>query len=412
MDKNRIKRLVILPVLIFCAGLSLYGQTKKEELRKEKQEIEETIRYTNKLLSETADDKKSSLKQLSLLEQSVKNREQLITTISSEVAYLNDQIRQNKREISRLNQELEQLKDEYAKMIYHAYKTRSRYHRLMFIFSAEDFDQAYRRLKHFRQYADYRRKQAALINEKKEKLSERNATLKEDTERKTDLLANKEQERRKLKAEKEGHSQTVHNLQEKEQQLKRELAQKRAQAEELENEIERIIAAEMAEAETATPDESPSPEFKLTPEQVELSDDFTSNKGKLPWPTKRGIVSSKFGRNAHENLQGIVELNNGITIQTSKNAEVMAIFSGKVTKVISIGGKKAVLLQHGDYFTLYDHLADVTVNPGQSISTGDVIGIVKTDRDSNRSEINFQIWQARKKGQPEKLNPALWLLPR
>lgn len=400
--------------LIFYGILSvpLYAQDKKEKLKEKKEKIEQDIRYTNKLLSETKKNKKTTLSQLNLINRQINSREQLINTISSEVEYLKRQINENESEIDNLNHELEELKEEYAEMIYHAYKIKSRYHKMMFIFSADGFDQAYRRLRYLRQYNNFRRKQAELIREKKQNINKKIAQLKEDTEQKVNLLAQKEQERQKLKGEKQGQNQAIEELKNRESQLRTELKQKQAQARKLEKEIERIIAAEMAKASEQPEEESRTPEFKLTPEQVALSDDFTSNKGKLPWPTKRGQISSTFGRHAHKKLKGIQEINNGITISTSPNSKALAVFGGKVTKVISISNKKAVLIQHGDYFTLYDNLKAVEVSPGKQVETGDVIGTVKTENSSGETEINFQIWRAKSSGQPEKLNPQKWILSR
>lgn len=412
--RNHVQKISLM-LALFCWVLlvPLQAQDKKQQLEEKKKKLEQDIRYTTKLLSETEESKRSTLSQLSLINSRIRSRAQLITTISSEVEYLREQIKSNEREIKELNTELEELKEEYARLVYHAYKTKSKYHKMMFVFSAENFNQAYRRLKYLRQYGDYRKKQAELIKEKKNRLNEKIAQLKQDTERKVDLLANKEQERQKLKSEKEGQSKVVQSLKSRESQLKRELRRKQAQAQELEREIERIIAAEMAKNRSETP-ESPSaePEFSLTPEQVALSDDFTGNKGKLPWPTKRGEISSTFGTHAHKTLVGIVETNNGITIATSKNSNAHAVFKGQVTKVITISNKKAVLVQHGQYFTLYDNLATVNVKPGQEISTGDVIGKIRTDSSSGTTEINFQIWRASTKGSSHKLNPQGWLLPR
>ncbi len=398
-------------VLLFAALLGFYqgnAQDETEKLREKKKKLEQDIRYTTKLLSETAKNRQASLSQLSLIRKRIASREQLIVTIGSEVEYLRLQIEENKEEIEELNNELEALKQEYARMIYHAYKTRSRYHKLMFVFSADNFNQAYRRLKYFRQYSDYRKQQALMIQEKKSKLNNKIAQLKEDTERKVELLASKEQERQKLRSEREGKTELLADLKRKESKLERDLRKKRAEARALENEIERIIAEQMKKEEPAEPEASASAEFRLTPGQVALSENFTSNKGKLPWPTKRGIISSTFGVHRQG---GISIQNNGITIRTSRNSDAHAVFSGKVTKVISIGNKKAVLVQHGDYFTLYDNLSQVKVSPGHNVATGDVIGKIKTDNSSGVTEVNFQIWQAKKNGQPSKLNPQFWLLP-
>lgn len=386
---------------------SLQAQDKEEELRRQKKKIEDDIRYTNQLLSETQQSRKTSLTQLSLIRRKINSREQLIATISSEVDYLKNKISQNQNSIDELNQELDELKDEYAKMIYHAYKTKSKYHRIMFVFSADGFDQAFRRLKYMRQYSEYRKKQARLIQEKKAELNQLIADLKQDRKEKVELLARKEQERAKLRSERTTHSRSVENLKSKEQELRISLQQKQTKARELEKKIEEIIRSEMAKKEGG-PEQ---PKFRLTPEQVELSDNFTRNKGRLPWPTVRGRISSYFGTHVHEKLH-VEEINNGITIQTTSNATVRAVFNGTVTKVIRIGNKRAVLVRHGEYFTLYDNLMRVQVHPGDEVKTGDTIGVIKTDNSSGTTELNFQIWKARSNADAQKLDPAEWLLKR
>mgnify|MGYP006277179097 FL=1 len=410
MKINPVHKLIsLLIIVIMLLSLQTTAQETEEELREKKKKIEQDIRYTNKLLSETRQNKKTTLSRLTLIRNKIRNREQLIATIGSEVNYLKREIANNERTIKRLNLELEELKEEYAKLIYHAYKTKSRYHKLMFVFSADGFDQAYRRLKYLRQYGDYRKKQARLIQAKKEKLNQTIAELKEDKDQKINLLAQKEQERQKLRTEREGKGETIEKLKSQESQLRSSLTHKRQVAKELEDQIQKIIAAQMKE--TKAEETGSSPEFRLSPEQVELSDNFTKNKGKLPWPTKRGKVSSTFGKHRHAEL-GVEEINNGITIQTSKNASALAVFNGKVTKVISIGNKKAILIQHGDYFTLYDNLSITKVTPGDEVSTGDIIGTIKTDNSSGETEVNFQIWQAASGKEPDNLNPSGWLLPR
>lgn len=402
----------ILFILLLCALIPSEATAQKEleDLQKKKKALEEQIRYTNSLLSQASRDRQASLSQLQLLDNNIKNRQQLINTLSSEIRYLNREISRNTRMIRELNQELEQLKEAYARMIYHAYKTRSRHHRLMFIFSSKDFNQAYRRMRYYKQYGEYRRKQAALIVEKREALAEKNAQLKLATEERTARMAEREQERQQLRHKRANQNETIEALKNKEQELQREIAQKQQQARALDQEIQRAIAEATRAAETT--DHTTTPAFALTPEQVELSQDFASNRGLLPWPTQRGVITSQFGRRRHERLTNIEEDNSGITIQTHTNAQARAVFSGEVKKVLTIGGRQAVLVQHGKYFTLYDNMATVTVRPNQHIQTGDIIGTLRSSSDTNTAELNFQVWEARKRGNPERHDPQQWLLPR
>ena len=400
LPANSIKNFVSIVLIFFIISASYAQKDKKAKLQQNKKNIEKQISYTNKLLRDTKKSKKVSLNQLVLIKNKIGKRQELITTINYEISYLDKEIKQTQAEIEKLTQDLKNLKDEYAKMVYFAYKNMNSYDRLMFIFSAEDFNQAYRRLKYLQQYNSYRKMQAELITKTRVLLNEKKNDLEQQKSEKVELLITKESEKNLLNREKKKKNNTVVQLKRKEKKLLKKIRLKEAQARRLQKEIQAIIAAEMRKSGA----KSPKYAFSLTPEEKILSNSFSTNKGKLPWPSERGIVSSTYGVHPHPVLNQIVTENFGIDILTSKNAMARAVFKGTVRFIISISNTKAVGVKHGEYFTLYSNLDEVYVTKGETVSTKQIIGKVHTDSEDNKTELHFELWKGDKKQ-----NPAYWL---
>jgi len=409
-------------LFVFCflmLALSAFPQTQKE-LEEKKKRLQDDIKYTNKLLDETETSKKNSLTQLHLLNSKISMRQELIGTISKGVKLIDKQINQTSSVVGSLENDLKKLKAEYAQMIYFAWKNQGAYNRLMFIFSSEDFNQAYLRLKYFQQYADYRKKQAKIIRETQAALSEKIDVLKKSRNEKAALLTNEEQEKLKLTTEKKDKDDLLKNLQDREAQLKKELKQKQNEAQKLQKEIERIIAEEIKKREEemrkkAAADKAAGKEvketpkgFSLTPEEALLSDNFELNKGKLPWPSEKGIITGHFGEQPHPDLPNVKINNNGIDIGTDKGAKARAVFDGTVTGIISIpGAYKAVMVRHGEFISVYANLDEVYVKMNEPIKVKDEIGKVHTDQSEGKTELHFEIWQG-----SSKTNPEEWILMR
>jgi len=406
-----ISRLLFLSFcLVFIFPVSLIGQDKKSDLQNEKKQIESEIAYTNQLLSATRANKKSSMDVLAILQQKIRQRERLINTIKAQLVLTDHEIAETDDSIFSLSVDLKKLKEEYAKLIYYANRNRSDYDRLIFIFSAEDFNQAYRRIKYFQQYAAYRRIQAELITTTQDKLSMKEMELERQKADQQNLLASEQDEKQQLENEKDEVDLTIVDLGQKEKQLKAELRAKEKAVAELEKTIANIIAEEIRLAEeraraAAESTSTTSSGFALTPEEKLLSENFASNKGKLPWPTERGIVSSTYGEHQHPVLKRVKVKNNGIDILTSEGEYARAVFSGEVTRVISVPNfNNVVIIRHGEYLTVYSNLDEVMVNKGQKVSTKQNIGKVYTDKNENKTELHFEIWQAK-----ELKNPSYWL---
>ncbi len=401
-------------MLIFTSAFSVSAQTKSD-LQKKKQQLAKEIAQTTKILKETQKNKKATLAQLDALRKQIEYRERLINTISIEIKSLDNQIGSTYSEIEQLKAELEQLKKEYAAMIRFAFRNQSSYNKLMFVFAAQNFNQAYKRLKYLQQFSEYRQRQAKYIEEAQQKLEAKMLELEKNKKEKNGLLEEEQEEKVILGKEKSQQEKMAKQLSAKESTLRRQLIAKQNQAKKLDQQIQNIIKREIeaarkkAEAEakakgkTVSGDKNSSANLALTPEAKLLSNQFNANRGKLPWPVEKGTIIEYFGTHEHPQLKGVMVQNNGIDIKTNAGANVRAIFNGSVSGVIQIpGGLSAVLIRHGEYTTVYSNLKYVNVKMGQNISTKQVIGTVATEEDISSMEL--QIWKG-----INKLNPTEWL---
>jgi septal ring factor EnvC (AmiA/AmiB activator) len=421
------KYLLLNSLLIMLFAFNAMGQNKKD-LEKKKAQLQKEINATNQLLNETKKNKKLSLNQLVTLNQKIEIREELITTIAYEVNEINSSISKTNTSINNLKKEIEKLKAEYEKMIYYAYKNQSAYTKLMFIFSAKDFNQAYNRMKYFEQYSEYRKKQALIIQKTQNNLAEKLKELEAKRSELKALLGEKEEEKKTLTIEKSEKEDVLIQLQEKEGQLKADLKKKQEDANKLQKEIKRIIEEEIKKAreeavlaaKNAKAKNPPNPKnnttkenpkevknenvLTLTPEAQKLSDNFELNKGKLPWPVAEGVIIEYFGEHDHPVLKGIKVKNDGIDISTKVGSAVRAVFDGEVTGVISIpGAGKAIIVRHGEYLSVYSNLSETNIKKGDKIKTKQNIGTALTDED-NKTSMELQIWKG-----SILLNPIGWI---
>jgi septal ring factor EnvC (AmiA/AmiB activator) len=394
--------LLVLPIVGFAQD--------KGELEKQKQQLLKDIEFTNKLLKETESNKKATLSELNLLSSKINTRQKLINTILREVDLIEAQINQTRGVVKALEDDLKRLKDEYAQMLYYTYKNHSQYDRLMFILSSKDFNQAYKRMKYFQQYAKHRQEQAKAIEATQQALNARNKELAEKKAKMAYLVEDKEKEKIQLSAEKEEHDKMVKTLKVKEKQLREQLKQKQRDAQKLEKAIARIIEEEIRKAkekaEKAGATTTTKSGFALTPKELALSGQFSENQGKLPWPSATGIITSSFGEHAHPTLRDIKIQNNGVDITTDKDAMARCVFEGTVSAVVSIpGAHKAVIVRHGEFLSVYANLENVLVKMGDVLSVKQEVGSVVTNREDGRTVLHFEIWKG-----ATKLNPEQWLV--
>jgi len=425
--------LIVFVALVF-APWSNYAQNKqnKKELENKKAKLKKEINSINELLKETKTSKKLSMNQVAILNTKLKVREELIQTINNEIYFMEQQIQLNQQEIDQKKNNLIQLKEQYARMVYYAYRNQDSYNKLMFIFSSTDFNQAYQRMKYIEQFNEMRKKQAFEIEKAKKEIENKQTELKQKKSEKTQLLTGEEEEKKNLASEKKEQEDVLVQLQDKEKQLKKQLEQKKKDSDALTATIKKLIQDEIRKQQEAEKAKllaakekeikreknkenrkeeakkravNTAPVFELTKEAELVSVDFASNKGRLPWPVSKGVITDGFGQHEHPNIKGFIVDNKGIDISTTKGAICRALFTGEVTGVVSVPGSgKVVIIRHGEYLSVYTNLESVQVKTGDKITSKQNIGAVTFNDEENKSEMNLQIWKGQKI-----LNPEEWI---
>ncbi len=392
---------LLLPLLLFCIiSFNLGGQTR-DELKEKRQEKQEEIAFTKKLLDKTSKKQQQTVEYLKVLNRQIENRSSLIQTIEKQVSALDSTIQTNESVIQSLEEDLASLKEEYAKMVQFAYKTRNKYQRLSFIFSAENFNTAYKRLRFLSYYSDFRKEQLNLIKETRQSLQKRVQNLESRKTEKRELLGEKKAEKQELEDDLEAKQQLVNELKSKKAELKKHLREKRQRAKELASAIEESIKRERERSTSG----ANSKAYPNTPTAELESKRFKQNKANLPWPVDQGFISSKFGKHEHPTLDGVQVQNNGIHITTADKAEAKAVFNGEVRRIVEQRGSGfGIVIRHGKYYTVYSNLRETAVKPGESIKRNQVIGTVRTNSQTGNAELHFQVWKSY-----EKLNPEKWL---
>lgn len=394
-----IKNSIVIILLLFV-GFSAAAQNKNQ-LKQKRKKIQKELSKLNGLLGETKANKRKSEIQLLILKKKIGAREELISAIGYEVKYIDKAIIKQQNLIDTLQADLENLRKQYTKMVQFAYKNRNSTNELVFVFSSDDFNQAYKRLNYIHEISEYRVYQAQQIKEKQIEIENKIIELESKKRNKVSLVQNKKSEREQLENEKSEKNSIYKELKSNEKNLRKNIDRKRKEARKLQNAIKKIIEREMKEAMKKN---KKSNKFELTPKAQKLSTSFTNNKGKLPWPVDRGTISGKFGNQKHQVFDHLNTINNGVDILTNSGNKARASFSGKVVAVIVLpGDKNAVLIQHGEYFTMYSNLSAVYVNKGDELETSEEIGKIKTD-DTGKTELHFEIWKGN-----IKQNPSLWI---
>lgn len=390
--------------LLLSAG-NLSAQTTRESLEKKRVELRNEIRRINELRSSNKQKERSVLSQVEDLDQQIRSTENLIKVTNQQANLLTNQINANTNKISRLREELEQLKEDYARMIEKSYKSKSSHSRIMFLLSSENFLQAYKRLQYMKQYTNYRKQQGDEIKVRTEELQELNADLADQKEAKDALIAENRQTRTQLEKNKKAQQDLMQNIRSKEGEFAAQIRQKQQEINKIDAQIEKMIRESIAKSN----EESGSTErnvYELTPAAKALAADFVKNKGRLPWPVRSGVVTSRFGRQPHPVVKSISINNNGVNIDTDSGGKARAVFNGTVSEVqVLKGANKAVMVRHGDYITIYDNLEKVYVKRGDVVSTGQELGAVATSRTSGKTTLHFLIYK-----NMQKMDPADWIL--
>lgn len=404
MFENRSLYLVsfLLAFALLYSEAFAQDNTDRSQLEQRKNENLRKIKEAQQILSETSTRKKSSLGQLNAINQQITARESLISSINDEIDILDLQIGEIAGVIKALENDLVNLKKEYAYMVYATQKTNNAYDRLVFIFSASTFNQLFMRIKYMQQYSEARKNQVEQIQKVKQTLSNQKSTLEAKQMEQQVLLDQQVLANKDLLALKAKQRSVIRNLNRQESQLEKELAQRQQDVEELDKLIASLIRREIEESNK----NKNADRVALNASNEGVSTSFEQNKTRLDWPVSSGFISQKFGRNPHPIMKNIMVPNDGVDIQTVQSAKVKAVFDGVVKAITPIpepGDLKAVIMQHGEYFTVYSRLKEVNVQAGQKLNASEPVGMVHTDG-NGVSMLQFQIWR-----NSQKLNPEAWL---
>lgn len=411
----------ILTLLFICLTSLAWSQQTQEELEQKKAKIQQEILEKERMLQEVRSKEKSVVKLLSLQKEKIGLKEKLINTTTKQTKLLSNDMYVNQVQINKLKKDLVILKEDYAEMIVKSYKSRSQQSRAMFLLSSENFLQAYKRLQYMKQYSSYRKMQGDEIKEKTIKLADYNAKLSGQKTEKEKLLVEQEKQRADLEKEKQEQEKIANSLKKDKKQIAAEIKKKQQESKKIDAQIQKMIRDAIAEANRKTaaakakanPKTTTIAETKkieestkivLTPEGQLISNNFKANKGRLPWPVEKGAITSGFGDQPHPVYKTLIIHNNGIDITTESGASARAVFGGEVTQIQKISPlKTAVIVKHGDFFTVYQNLSSVNVTVGDKVNAKQSLGKIRTDAEG-KTILRFMISQ-----NVTYTNPSQWI---
>ena len=395
----------LLLLVFLCINFCVFAQdNRQKKLEAQRKQLQQEIKQINTLLFSNSKKKKSALTEVEDLAVKINLRQRLIRVTNEEANRLTQLINVNQRTIDRQRKELKTLKEDYAEMIRFSYVSKSGQSRLMFLFSSENFLQAYKRFQYLKQYANYRKKQGDLIAEKTLTLQALNKDLVVQKQKKENLVKANRLVQQSFEKERLAQKELVTALKKRERSYASQIRKKQQKIAAFDKEIQRLIRIAIAASNKAA-GKSKANAFTLTPEEKLTGKNFSSNKGKLPWPVEKGVVTLGFGTQPHPVVKTTKIQSNGVTIATPDNAAVRAVFEGKVLSIVSFkGSNPAVLIQHGNYITSYSNLATVFVKKGQKVAVKEVIGEVFTHPTTGKTELKFGVFQT-----TTPVNPKAWV---
>lgn len=399
-------RTIIVLICFLSGAVTLLAQNNKQkELEAKRAQIQQEIREINSLLFKSKREEKSVLEQVESLDHRIRATENLIRVTNQQANLLTREINNNTRRIADLRQELEELKEDYAELIRRSYKSKSEQNRVMFLLSSESFLQTYKRVQYMKQYANHRKKQGETIQEKAQELQELNIKLGEQKKEKDALVAENKATAAQLYKEQEEQKKLIASLKQQESKYVAQVRKREREAAEVDRQIEALIRQAIAEANRRAEAEAKksgkkletsgsSTSFALTAEAKALAASFASNKGKLPWPVERGIVTKRPGTRRHPQFPNVTVNYSGVEITTERDAKARAVFDGTVLQIQQYkGGALAVHVNHGNYITIYSNLASVSVKKGDKVKTKQNLGTIYTSPLVNKTILKFMVYQ-------------------
>jgi septal ring factor EnvC (AmiA/AmiB activator) len=418
----------LLSLIFICASTFMWAQdSQQEKLEQRKAQIQQEIRENEKMLQSVKKQEKSAVNVFLIQANKIKLKEKLIHTTEKQEKLLSNDMYINQVKVNKLKKELEILKADYAKMILKSYKSRSEQSRAMFILSSESFLQAYKRAQYLKQYTNFRKNQGLEIQSKTAQLVDYNARLDGQRQVKKKIINESQKERVALEVEKKEQQKLVNSIKKDKNKIIADTRAKQQESRRIDARIKQLIREQIrlanlrAEEErrkkieedrqkgivSKEPVDAParavsSDRIALTPEGKILAADFKANRGKLPWPVEKGFISLGYGDQSHPLYPSVIVHNSGVEITTESGANARAVFEGVVSKVIALSNvNKAVFIQHGDYFTVYQGLSQVFVEQGDKVKVKQSIGKVRTSGDTGKTIIKFLILQNTTNNNPE-----------
>ena len=388
------KSSILLAVFLFFIIAVGSGQSRAELEAKRNATIEE-IDFVDNLLKETSKVKNESIDAIKIIGRKVGLRESVIKDMQDEILMLNERITLNELAIGMMEGDVEQMKKDYGHAAVNSYKLKKSYPEIIYILSAKDFNQGYKRMKYFQQVAEFRREEAEVILELKSQIEISRERLKDDLDRISELKTKEERQKSLLISEQTSKQRMVKSLSGKEKQLKKDLVEKKRIAARIESEISRIIEEERKKAIKG----------EISPQQKLTGDSFGENRGRLPWPVDKGIITGHFGIQQHPVLKYLTEENIGIEITGAGRLNVRSVFQGEVMRVFAISGvNMTVIIRHGKYFTIYANLVNLKVKKGDKVIANQELGEVYTDELNNSTMLKFMIFETKYQ------DPELWIV--
>lgn len=411
-------RILAFILLLISSLMPNAGEAQsRKQLEAKRKKMQRVIAEQRKALSSTQKEKTVTLDKLNSLNQIIQQRQVVIKNLGVEIRSVNYELSQKQKFLDSLTKEHDSQKLKLKKTIVKAYKTRKSGREIAFVFSSKSIAQAMRRWKYIRKISGYRRHQISTIIAQAQSLGKTINQLESVKQEKSVLMGENEKESKELEVDKQSKQTLVKQLSGREEELRDRIRDNEKAIARLNNEISRLIAREI-EAERKRKARAVSSAAKsrsgktgnaekentLSPQARAIGGAFSKNRGNLPWPVERGFISQSFGVHEHPDLEGITTVNNGVDITSPRGALASAVFEGTVSAILNIPGQgQAVLLNHGDFFTVYSHLSVVLVEKGQVIRMNQHIGKVMTDEDG-KAVLQFQVWHGQ-----EKQNPQSWL---
>ncbi len=406
IKKNMVKYLFYTILLFLSLQSWSQEEEKQQKLQIQKERLQKEIKEKEDLLLVEKKKEKSVVKVVTEQNAKINLQQKLINTTVKQAKVLGNSMYINQINVNKLKKELTILKEDYAKMIVKSYKSRSEQSRAMFILSSSNFLQAYKRIQYMKQYSNYRKQQGEEIKKKTAELEKFNNKLSVQKQEKVNLIVESEKEKQILEKDKKEQQRLLNAIKKDKGKIIAEIKAKQRETKSIERQINNLIKKAIIAANKKAGNTTNTATFVLTPEAKVLANDFKNNRGKLPWPVEKGLLTKKYGKQPHPLEPSIMIESSGIEISSEKGAKARSVFSGEVSDVqMAPNGTATIMVRHGDYTTTYSNIGKIFVHKGEKVDTKQALGEIHYNQSTNKAILKFLIFQ-----NTTKLNPQSWIV--